>query len=60
MTRRRLIRELVKAGSVIVLGASWLANKATPRRFVRAVRLGKYPGLLKPLRDISEQSKWSG
>jgi hypothetical protein len=24
------------------------------------VRVKKYPGALKPLRDISKQSKWSG
>jgi len=39
--------------------------KAAPRKFVRAVRLKKYPGPLRALRDISgsatgKQSKWSG
>ncbi len=31
-----------------------------PRKFVRAVRLKKYPGSLRPLRYISKSSKWSG
>jgi hypothetical protein len=60
MTRRKFIRKLIKASSVIVVGISWLAKNATPRKFVRAFRVKKYPGSLKPLRDISEQSKWSG
>jgi hypothetical protein len=60
MTRRKFIQKLMKAGSAIVLGTCWLANKTVPRRFVRAVRLNKYPGSLKPLQDISKQSKWSG
>ena len=60
MTRRRFIQKLTKTGSAILVGASWLAKKAAPRKFVRAVRLGKYPGPVRPLRDISEQGKWSG
>jgi hypothetical protein len=30
------------------------------RKFVRAVRLEKYPGSLKSLRDICKQNNWSG
>ena len=60
MTRRKFIRKLIKAGSAIVIGASWLISRASPRKFIWAVRVKKYPGSLKPLRDISEQSKWSG
>ena len=60
MTRRKFIRKLIKASSVIVVGVLWLAKNATQRKFVRAFRVKKYPGSLKPLRDISEQSKWSG
>jgi len=43
----------------IFAGALWLACKAPPR-FVRAVRIKQYPGVLKPLEDISGPSKWSG
>jgi len=60
MTRRKFIQKLLKAGSTIVISTSWLAKKTVPRKFVRAVRLGKYPGSLRPLRDISKQNKWSG
>ncbi len=60
MTRRKFIRKLIKAGSAIIAGGWWLAKKATPRKFVRAARLKKYPGSLKPLGDIHKQSKWSG
>ncbi len=60
MTRRKFIRKLIKAGLAIVVGAGWLAGKAAPRKFVRAVRLKKYPGSLKPLRNIVKQGKWSG
>lgn len=60
MTRRKFIRKLIGVGSTIVVGASWLIIKASPRKFVRAFRLKKYPGPLKPMGDISKQSKWSG
>ena len=50
----------MKSGSAIVVGAYWLAKKAAPRKFVRAIRLGKYPGPLRSVGDISTQSKWSG
>jgi hypothetical protein len=60
MTRRRFIQKLMRAGSAILIGTSWLAKKAAPRKFVRAVRLGKYPGPLRPLDNISTQGKWSG
>jgi len=60
MTRRKFIRRLIKAGSAIVVGASWLISRASPRKFIWAVRVKKYPGSLKPLGDISKQGKWSG
>jgi len=60
MTRRKFIQKLIKAGSVIIVGAWWLVKKAAPRKFVLAVKLKKYPGSLRPLQDIHKQSKWSG
>ena len=60
MTRRKFIRKVTGVGLTIVVGASWLIKKTAPRKFIRAVRLKKYPGSLKPLGDISKQSKWSG
>jgi hypothetical protein len=60
MTRRKFIQDLIKGGAAIIVGVCWLAEKASPRKFIRAVRLGKYPGSLKPLQDVHKQSKWSG
>lgn len=60
MTRRKFIERAIKAGSAIIAGMLWLARKAQPRKFVRAVRLKGYPGSLGPLRDIGKQGKWSG
>ena len=60
MTRRKFIRKSIEAVCAIVTGAGWLAKKAVPRRFIRAVRLGKFPGSLRSLGDINKQSKWSG
>ena len=60
MTRRKFINKLMKTGSIILAAISFLTKNANPRRFVRAMRIKKYPGRLKPLRDISKQSKWSG
>ena len=60
MTRRKFIQELIKVGSAIIVGVYWLAKKAAPRKFVRALRLKRYPGLIKPLQGIHKQSKWSG
>ena len=59
MTRRRFIEKFIKVSSAIVGGVWWQA-KVTSRKFVRAVRLGRYPGPLKPLKDIAKQGKWSG
>jgi len=60
MTRRKLIQKLIKAGLAVIVGLGWLAKKAAPRKFIRAVVLKKYPGSLRPLGDISKQGKWSG
>ncbi|UCG59995.1 MAG: hypothetical protein JSU70_10830 [Phycisphaerales bacterium] len=60
MTRRKFFIKVVGAGSAIVLGVSWLAGKASPRRFVRAVRTNCYPGCLESLREITKMGKWGG
>ncbi|MHC4456711.1 MAG: hypothetical protein ACYS0I_06390 [Planctomycetota bacterium] len=60
MTRRKFIQKLLKGCSIIFVGAWGLAKKASPRRFMRAVRLKNYPGSLRPLQDITKQGKWSG
>ena len=60
MTRRKFIQKLITAASAVIAGTWSLAKKAAPRKFVRAIRLKNYPGLLRPLRDVRKQSKWSG
>jgi hypothetical protein len=60
MTRRKFIRKIIVAGSTIVAGASWFMDKATPRKFIRAVRFKKYPGPVIPMEKILKQGKWSG
>ncbi len=60
MTRRKFFLKFIKAASLIVAGASWLGKKASPRKFVRAIGIQKYPGPVKPPGNIREQSKWSG
>jgi len=60
MTRRKFIQKLIKTGSAIIVGVCWIAKKTAPRKFVRAVRLKRYPGFLKPLQGVHKQSKWNG
>jgi len=60
MTRRRFVRAIAGAASAICGGLYWVGQRASPRRIVRAVRLGKYPGEVVPMGDIGRQSKWSG
>ena len=60
MTRRKFVQQLIHVGSAVIAGTCWLAKKTAPRKFVRAFRVKKYPGYLRPLQDISKQSKWSG
>jgi len=60
MTRRIFIQKLITASSTIIVGVWWLVRKAAPRKFVWAIQLKKYPGSLRPLRNIRKQSKWSG
>jgi len=60
MTRRKFIEKLAKTGVLALSGLGWLADRANPRRFVRAIAAGKYPGSVGPLSDISKQGKWSG
>jgi drug/metabolite transporter (DMT)-like permease len=60
MTRREFIKKLAGAGLALVAGVAWTAEKVLPRRFVRALKVKKYPGVLRPLGNVYEQSKWSG
>jgi hypothetical protein len=60
ITRRRFVRAVAGAASAACVGLCWVGQRVSPRRIVRAVRLGKYPGVVVPMDDISKQSKWSG
>ena len=60
MTRRNFIQKLIGLLAMIVPGFRWFAKKASPRRFLRAEQCGKYPGVVKPLKDIFQQNEWSG
>ncbi len=62
MTRRKFIGKLIEAGSLALVSIWGLAKKYAPKRFIRAAKLGKYPGTLKPLdwNEVTRQGKWSG
>ncbi len=60
MTRRQFIRYAAETVVAIAVGAWMLAEKAAAKVFVRAERIGKYPGKVKPLSGINTQGKWSG
>jgi hypothetical protein len=60
MTRRRFVRIITGVASAFCGGLYRLSQRAVPRRVVRALRLGKYPGEVVPMGDMGKQSKWSG
>ena len=60
MTRRRFIQKIISIILAAIAGVLFIAKKASPRIFIRAVKLKKYPGSIKPLQKIESQSKWSG
>jgi hypothetical protein len=60
MTRREFVQFVLKTASAIAVGAYFITNKVSPRRFIRAVRQKKYPGSVKQLSNINTQGKWRG
>ena len=56
----QVVSNVHKAGLLGLSGLWWLAKRAVPRKFTRARRLRKYPGLLRPLSNIDTTAKWSG
>lgn len=60
MTRRKFIQKLLGAASVVCAGVCGLVKKVTPRRFVRAAGVKKYPGSVRSLPNTYNQGKWSG
>jgi hypothetical protein len=60
MTRRRFIQKIISTVLAAVAGFVFIVKKASPRKFIRAVKLKKFPGSLKPLQKIESQGKWGG
>ncbi len=60
MTRRQFIRTLFMAGAAASIGLFRMAQQAVPRRMIRAVATGRYPGRLRPLRQVDQPGKWRG
>jgi hypothetical protein len=60
MTRREFVQFVLKTASAIAVGAYFITDKVSPRRFIRAVRQKKYPGSVKQLSNINTQGKWRG
>ncbi len=60
MTRRKFIRKMTGAAAVFILGVRRVGEKVSPRRFIRAVSSGKYPGTVRPLHKVTGPGKWSG
>jgi hypothetical protein len=60
MTRRGFIQVIGGMVSAALGGLWWLATKAVPRKFVRAVKCKNYPGPVKRPKSIGKVGKWSG
>jgi hypothetical protein len=62
MRRRRFFGNLMRVSLGIAAPLLWLGQKASPRRFVRALRPNRYPGPLKSLEEskIERPARWIG
>ncbi|MFA5553358.1 MAG: hypothetical protein WCZ89_07755 [Phycisphaerae bacterium] len=64
MTRRKFLEAVVRIGSAAaVMGTvslRWIAEKTSPKRFIRAAQMNRYPGKIKQAESINQQGKWSG
>jgi hypothetical protein len=60
MTRRGFLQKMLFAGSSVLAAAFVLAKAVSPRRFLMAKPMSKYPGRLKNLENITSQAKWGG
>ncbi len=65
MRRRKFVRKLTQVCLTVVAGTFTLAGRVSAqrvklRKFVRAIPTKQYPGRVKCLDGIFEQSKWSG
>jgi len=60
MTRREFFKFVLKTASAVVVGAYFITEKVSPRKFIRAARQKKYPGSVKQLPNVYTQGKWRG
>jgi hypothetical protein len=60
MTRREFFQSVLKIVTAIALGAYFIADKVSPKRFIQAVRQKRYPGSVKQIPNIFTQGKWRG
>jgi hypothetical protein len=60
MTRREFFKFVLKTASAVAVGAYFITEKVSPRKFIRAVRQKKYPGSVKQLPNVYTQGKWRG
>jgi hypothetical protein len=60
MNRRKFIQNVLKTVLAIVVGACFITDKVSPKRFIQAIRHKKYPGRIKQLPNTFTQGKWRG
>lgn len=64
MNRRKFLEAVLRIGSAAaVMGTislRWIAEKTSPKRFLRAAGMNRYPGKIKQTETINRQGKWSG
>jgi hypothetical protein len=60
MTRRQFIRTLFMTGAAASIGLFRVAQRSVPRRIVRAAASARYPGRLRPLRQVDQPGIWRG
>jgi hypothetical protein len=60
MTRRTFLQTLLAAGAAVVAGLVRVGGRVPPRRVIRAEAGCRYPGRLRPLRNVGQPGKWRG
>jgi len=60
MTRRTFFAKLMKTTAAIIAGSWLVVKKASPRKFITALKSSRYPGRIKKISNIEKVSKWSG
>ena len=61
LSRRTMLKTTMVLLTALVAGG-WTWLRATPARWVQAVRAGRYPGRIKPLdeRELQRPGRWLG